>query len=65
MERILSDLLSGKMNIRKWIVLGFVVAFMTIAFVVALAVGRAVIVVSNYAAEHPEAVLGVAHGYHD
>ncbi len=53
------------MNIRKWIVLGFAVAFMTIAFVVALAVGRAVIVVSNYAAEHPEAVLGVTHDHHD
>ncbi len=61
MRRILSDLMNGKMNIRKLIVFGFFVAFMTIAFAVALAFGRAAIVVANYAAEHPSSILEAMH----
>ena len=56
MKGILSDLLSGKMNVRKWILWGFAVAFLTVALVVAIAAGRAAVLVSNYIADNPEIV---------
>ena len=58
MGRILSDLLSGKMNIRKWVLWGFAVAFLVELLIAAGAV-------TNYVYHHPEAVLGVTHGHHD
>ena len=55
--KIIRDLLSGKMNFRKLILWAFAVWLLACVSVVATAFARAVLSVSWYLAENPQAVI--------